>query len=71
MNDKLEEILEDKNKTIKQLKMDIAKISKAHNDLILVYEAKLLDYGIHPGNLGLRPLLTNTNQNPAGLVSGL
>ncbi|GMH43172.1 hypothetical protein BSKO_11094 [Bryopsis sp. KO-2023] len=69
VNLKLEDVLNHKNRLIQQLRLDIAKVSKAHNDLIKVYEAKLVDYGIQPNDLGFRPLLTNTSKNPAGLVS--
>ncbi|GMH43171.1 hypothetical protein BSKO_11093 [Bryopsis sp. KO-2023] len=71
VNAKLEEVLQSKNDTIQQLELDIAKVSKAHNDLIHVYEAKLLEVGLHPHTLGFRPLITNAASNPAGLVSGM
>jgi hypothetical protein len=49
---------------------DVAKVSKAHNDLIRVYEAKLAQFGVPPEELGFRPLVTTTALGPAGLVSG-
>lgn len=67
---KLEDVLESKNQVIKALKYDVAKVSKAHNDLIRVYEAKLSEYGIPAEELGFRPLVTNTSPGPAGLVVG-
>jgi hypothetical protein len=45
-------------------------VSKAHNDLIRVYEAKLAEYGIPAEELGFRPLVTSTGKGPAGLVAG-
>jgi hypothetical protein len=45
-------------------------VSKAHNDLIHVYEAKLVECGVPPEQLGFRPLLTSTSTLPAGLVAG-
>jgi hypothetical protein len=45
-------------------------VSKAHNDLIRVYEAKLVEHGISPEQLGFRPLVTSTSTGPAGLVAG-
>ncbi|KAK9806160.1 hypothetical protein WJX72_003639 [[Myrmecia] bisecta] len=70
LNSRLEEVLEKKNQTIRSLQYDVAKVSKAHNDLIRVYEAKLQDFGIPAAELGFRPLLTNTSTGPAGLVVG-
>jgi growth arrest-specific protein 8 len=67
---KLDDVLENKNQIIKALKYDVAKVSKAHNDLIRVYEAKLAVYGIPAEELGFRPLVTNTSPGPAGLVVG-
>ena len=63
-------MLEGKNQIIKALQYDIAKVSKAHNDLIRVYEAKLSEFGIPVEELGFRPLVTNTSNGPAGLVVG-
>lgn len=49
VNKKLEEVLTNKNSIIRALQYDVAKVSKAHNDLIRVYEAKLAEYGIPAG----------------------
>lgn len=68
VNKKVEEELEKKNQIIKTLQYDVAKISKAHNDLIRVYEAKLAEFGVPVEELGFRPLMTNTSTGPAGLV---
>ena len=70
VNQKLEEVLDNKNQVIKALKYDVAKVSKAHNDLVRVYEAKLAEFGIPAEELGFRPLVTNTGTGPAGLVVG-
>ncbi|KAJ1559224.1 Dynein regulatory complex subunit 4, partial [Cladochytrium tenue] len=43
---RLEEILDSKNQQIKELQYDLAKVTKAHNDMIRVYEAKLTEYAI-------------------------
>lgn len=71
VNKKLEELLDNKNQVIKALQYDIAKVSKAHNDLIRVYEAKLAEFGVPVEELGFRPLVTNTSPGPAGLVVGV
>ena len=70
VNKKLEEVLDSKNQMIKALQYDVAKISKAHNDLIRVYEAKLTEFGVPVEELGFRPLVTNASTGPAGLVVG-
>eukprot|EP00891_Asterochloris_glomerata_P006792 jgi/Astpho2/6792/fgenesh1_pm.00103_%23_10_t len=70
LNARLEEVLERKSAQIRGLQYDLAKVSKAHNDLIRVYEAKLADFGIAAEELGFRPLITNTSTAPAGLVVG-
>ncbi|WIA30588.1 hypothetical protein OEZ86_000670 [Tetradesmus obliquus] len=70
VNKKLEEVLTNKNSIIRALQYDVAKVSKAHNDLIRVYEAKLAEYGIPAEQLGFRPLITSTSTGPAGLVAG-
>jgi len=48
----------------------VLQVSKAHNDLIRVYEAKLVEHNIPPELLGFRPLITSTSTGPAGLVAG-
>jgi ABC-type transporter Mla subunit MlaD len=45
---RLEEVLEGKNGQIKELQYELSKITKAHNDMTRVYEAKLTQYSI-PG----------------------
>lgn len=70
INKRLDEVLDNKNQIIKALQYDIAKVSKAHNDLIRVYEAKLAEFGVPVEELGFRPLVTNTSTGPAGLVVG-
>ena len=67
---KLDEVLDSKNQLIKALQYDVAKVSKAHNDLIRVYEAKLAEFGVPVEELGFRPLVTSVNAGPAGLVVG-
>lgn len=59
-----------KNAAINQLERDLLKVSKAHNDIIRVYEAKLTGFGIPAEELGFSPLLTHTSPGPAGLVAG-
>lgn len=67
---RMEELMTAKNGAIRQLQYDITKVSKAHNDLIRVYEAKLEEFGIPAEEMGFRPLFTHTTAGPAGLVVG-
>ncbi|XP_045843525.1 dynein regulatory complex subunit 4 isoform X3 [Meles meles] len=70
---RLEDVLESKNSTIKDLQYELARVCKAHNDLLRTYEAKLLAFGIPLDNVGFKPLETavigqTLGQGPAGLV---
>ncbi|KAJ3293516.1 Dynein regulatory complex subunit 4 [Borealophlyctis nickersoniae] len=68
---RLEEVLDAKNQQIKELQYDLAKVTKAYNDMIRVYEAKLTEFSIPVEELGFKPLMmsTKTAPNPAGLVA--
>ena len=54
---------------LRNLKYSLAHATKAYNDAIRVYEAKLVEFGIPADELGLEPLPTNTSKMPAGLVA--
>ena len=56
------------NGAIKDLQYELARVTKAHNDVIRVYESKLTEFGIPVEELGFRPLVTSTGTGPAGLV---
>nr|XP_019596112.1 PREDICTED: growth arrest-specific protein 8 isoform X2 [Rhinolophus sinicus]XP_019596113.1 PREDICTED: growth arrest-specific protein 8 isoform X3 [Rhinolophus sinicus] len=71
---KLEDVLESKNRTIRDLQYELARVCKAHSDLLRTYEAKLLAFGIPLDNVGFKPLETavigqTLGQGPAGLVA--
>ncbi|XP_038224319.1 dynein regulatory complex subunit 4 isoform X3 [Dermochelys coriacea] len=71
---KLEDVLDSKNNTIKDLQYELARVCKAHNDLLRTYEAKLTAFGIPLDNVGFKPLETTVTgqmlgQGPAGLVA--
>ncbi|XP_015437986.1 PREDICTED: growth arrest-specific protein 8-like [Dufourea novaeangliae] len=73
-NKKLENILNRKNTAIKDLQHDLAKVCKAHDDLLKTYEAKLQKYGIPKSELGFQPLQmkaagSKLGLGPAGLVT--
>ena len=70
---RLEEVLEAKNHQIKELQYELTKISKAHNDMVRVYEAKLTEYAIPIEELGFKPVMVGKIGSkkvplPAGLV---
>ncbi|KAM4612469.1 dynein regulatory complex subunit 4 [Discoglossus pictus] len=71
---KLEDVLDSKNNAIKDLQYELARVSKAHNDLLRTYEAKMRTFGIPVDELGFKPLESliagqSFGQGPAGLVS--
>lgn len=68
-----QDVLESKNSAIKDLQYELARVCKAHNDLLRTYEAKLLAFGVPLDNVGFKPLETavigqTLGQGPAGLV---
>ena len=65
---RLEEVIDGKNGQIKDLHYDLSKVSKAYNDMLRVYEAKLTEYSIPVVELGFKPLVFTTKSatNPAG-----
>lgn len=66
---RMEEAIEAKNSLLRNLKYSLAHATKAYNDAIRVYEAKLIEFGIPAEELGLELLPTNTSTMPAGLVA--
>ncbi|KAL3280066.1 hypothetical protein HHI36_017573 [Cryptolaemus montrouzieri] len=74
-NKKLEAILNKKNATINDLQYELARVCKAHDDLLDTYEEKLHEYGIPKIELGFIPLRTvpegqgGLSKGPAGLVT--
>ncbi|KAI8790688.1 growth arrest-specific protein 8 [Biomphalaria glabrata] len=71
---KLEDVLDSKNSAIKDLQYELARVCKAHNDLLRTYESKLHQFGIPTEELGFKPLESTVGgqtlgHGPAGLVS--
>ncbi|XP_072759702.1 dynein regulatory complex subunit 4 [Anoplolepis gracilipes] len=56
VNKKLEDMLNRKNTAIQDLQYELAKVCKAHDDLLATYESKLQEYGIPKTELGFQPL---------------
>ena len=52
-------------------RLQVARVSKAHDDAIRVYEAKLEEFGIPVDELGFQPqlLAPDAGLGPAGLVT--
>ncbi|XP_054056541.1 dynein regulatory complex subunit 4 isoform X3 [Rissa tridactyla] len=68
------DVLNSKNTTIKDLQFQLARVCKAHNDMLQTFEAKLTAFGIPLDNLGFKPLASPVpgqavGQGPAGLVA--
>ncbi|KAG9474958.1 dynein regulatory complex subunit 4 [Eleutherodactylus coqui] len=71
---KLEDVLDSKNNAIKDLQYELARVCKAHNDLLRTYEAKMKAFSIPVEELGFKPLESlvpgqSFGQGPAGLVA--
>ena len=66
---RIEDSMDAKNTIIKNLKYTIAHATKAYNDAIRVYEAKLVEFGIPAEELGFQPMESETSTMPAGLVA--
>ncbi|XP_012534025.1 dynein regulatory complex subunit 4 [Monomorium pharaonis] len=74
VNTKLEDMLNRKNTAIQDLQYELAKVCKAHDDLLATYESKLQEYGIPKAELGFQPLRmkiagVKLGFGPAGLVT--
>ncbi|KAL0114137.1 hypothetical protein PUN28_011443 [Cardiocondyla obscurior] len=72
VNKKLEDMLNRKNTAIQDLQYELAKVCKAHDDLLAAYESKLQEYGIPKSELGFQPMrmrIAGTKLGPAGLVT--
>ncbi|XP_044731662.1 dynein regulatory complex subunit 4 [Chrysoperla carnea] len=77
VNNRVEQMLKDKNNLIQDLQYELARVCKMHDDLLRTYEAKLQQFGIAKEELGFTPLrasktapanVENLGQGPAGLV---
>jgi len=66
---KLEQVLGQKNRQIKELQYQVHQCTKAYNDTIRVYESKLPSLGIDPEEIGFEPIQTATSLMPARLVT--
>jgi len=67
---KLDDVLSAKNEQIDALRYEVAKATKAHDDLVRMYEAKMKQFNIPTPEGGLEPLLVDKSSNSvaAGLI---
>lgn len=70
---KMESLLKDKNDKIQDLRYELARVCKAHDDLLVTYEAKMVQFGVPVEELGFQPIRTTSRMKlgagPAGLVA--
>jgi hypothetical protein len=69
-----QDVLDSKNSAIKDLQYELARVCKAHNDLMRTYESKLTQFGVPTEELGFKALESTVGgqqlgQGAAGLVS--
>ncbi|KAH8303120.1 hypothetical protein KR059_000596, partial [Drosophila kikkawai] len=74
LDERVGNIVDEKNKIILDLRYQVAKARKAHDDLLETYECKLKQYGIPVDELGFKPLKEREHQQlyvcgPAGIIT--
>lgn len=65
---KLDDVLTSKNEQVNELKYEVAKIQKAHDDLVRVYEKKLRELGVPDDELNLEEIIGGLGTAPADLI---
>ncbi|XP_057183263.1 dynein regulatory complex subunit 4-like [Triplophysa rosa] len=65
---KLEEVLDSKNQTIKDLQYEVERVCKTYNDLLRTSEAKLRAFGFPVKELGFKPLESSISGRTLGQV---
>lgn len=70
---RFEKLLQVKNEKIQDLRYELARICKAHDDLLETYEAKMVQFGIPKEELGFQPFRISTpmklGTGPANLIT--
>ncbi|XP_037936285.1 dynein regulatory complex subunit 4 [Teleopsis dalmanni] len=73
LEETVSKMLDYKNKLIETMRYELTRTTKAHDDLLATYEAKLKEFGIPKEELGFEPLQFTTKRKylcgPAGLVT--
>jgi chromosome segregation ATPase len=55
---KIDDVIADKTAKINQLEIDLAKVQKAHNDILAIYEQKMAKFGIPKDEIGFQTVQT-------------
>jgi hypothetical protein len=66
---KVSEVLDTKARLIKDLQYELARVIKAYNDMLHVYEAKMADWNIPTDELGFRPLIVQIGGTTIGSLA--
>merc|ERR1719500_1188963 len=71
---RIQDVLDGKNAAIKDLQYELARVCKAHNDVLRTYESRLKSFGVPVEELGFKPLESavagqQLGKGPAGLVA--
>ncbi|KAH0786183.1 growth arrest-specific protein 8-like [Histomonas meleagridis] len=65
ISNRVDDLLQAKNNVIENLEFELAKATKAHNDLIAIYQAKMSSAGVPLDEIMFEPLPSNTTTAPA------
>lgn len=73
LSQQIDTLLKTKNDQLQDLRYELARVCKAHDDLLVTYEAKMVQFGIPLEELGFQPIRTTgllkLGTGPAGLVA--
>lgn len=73
LSQRMDTVLKTKNDQLQDLRYELARVCKAHDDLLVTYEAKMVQFGIPLEELGFQPIRTTGSlklgTGPAGLVA--
>ncbi len=66
---KVSEVLDTKTRLVKDLQYELARVVKAYNDMLHVYEAKMAEWNIPTDELGFRPLVVHIGSTTIGSLA--
>lgn len=73
LSKRIEKLLQNKNDIIQDVRYELARVCKAHDDLLETYEAKMEQFGIPKEEMGFQPIRTTPKiklgTGPAGLIA--